>query len=382
MKKEPQKQSSQSWNISTIMLVILAILVLVNLFFTVQFSNAIVQKISTAAEQARPAQLELTRIENKACTDCFGSDAAMTLLKNANVNITKDTSLDYKDAVALIAQYNISYVPAVILKGEIDKAAVQNFQKQGDALVFSLPIAPYTDAKSGVVQGKVSVTILKDSTCKDCSNASKLIQQLKLAGVFIESMQDVDVTSANGKAVKDTYKVDKVPTIILSRDANVYPIVTKAWQQFGTIESDGSYVQRQVPAPYLDLKQNKIRGYVDVTYITDKSCTACYDIKMPKQILTSNQVAVQTEKVVDVNDQAGQQLVRQYKIIAVPAFIIQGDFDVYTGLSQAWPQVGTKEGSNVWVFRKPEVMNVAYKDLSTGKIVQPQNTQQDAPQNN
>lgn len=351
----------------------LAILVFLNIIFTMQFASLTRNQLAMAEERARPAKLSIIALTDNACTACMNASRITAAVRAQHVDITGEQSLEYSsdEAKALITQYSIQSIPAVILKGEIDKTSIPGFKKEQDALVYAATTPPYADAKTGVVQGKVSVILLDDATCKECSDLMQLVQQLKAAGIYISDQQDLDVSSKKAKDLIQSYRIEKIPTILLSPDAKVYPLIVRAWPQLGSVESDGWYVQRQVAAPYLDIKQNKIKGFVDVTYITDKGCTQCYDIKTVKQILQANHVAVQNENIVDMNDAAGLKLVKQYNITTVPTFIVQGDFDAYTGLAQAWPQVGTKESNNVWVFRKPGALNVAYKDLSTGTVEEP-----------
>src|SRR3989338_7183204 len=72
--------------------------------------------------------------------------------------LQKKDELRFQDAAQLISQYQIRRIPAVIVTGEVDKISLAEFKQSGDALVFDAPGAPYTDAESGAIVGKVTLT--------------------------------------------------------------------------------------------------------------------------------------------------------------------------------------------------------------------------------
>ena len=78
---------------------------------------------------------------------------------------------------------------------------------------------------------------------------------------------------------------------------------------------------------------------------------------------------VANEETFDIKDIKGRQVRVKYDIKNVPTVIITGDLDAYETLKAAWDQVGTIEDDGAYVFRELDVLQVPYKDLTSGEIV-------------
>jgi hypothetical protein len=77
------------------------------------------------------------------------------------------------------------------------------------------------------------------------------------------------------------------------------------------------------------------------------------------------------DRTVEVNSAEGKDLIKKYKITAVPTILLSGDLEEYENFQQVWPQVGTVEADGMHVFREPgEKIMGSYKDLKTGKLVE------------
>ena len=172
---------------------------------------------------------------------------------------------------------------------------------------------------------------VSDIACAKCGDITKLINQMKASGIKIVEQKNISSSSDEGTALISKYNLDFVPTIILSKDADAYPIVNQAWIQLGTKEADGSYVLRTVYPPYINLTTGKLSGIVDIVYLTDKSCAECYNVSVHNQILTSPQTfAVKFDKqaTVDISDAAGKELLAKYNITKVPTVILSNEVSV------------------------------------------------------
>ena len=105
---------------------------------------------------------------------------------------------------------------------------------------------PYKEVKTGLVKGLVAVTYLNDASCTGCYDVKMHKSILEGLGMKIKSEKAVDITSADGMAFKDKYKITNVPTVLLSEDAAEYTALKNIWSQVGSIESDGTYIFRQM----------------------------------------------------------------------------------------------------------------------------------------
>ena len=339
------------------------------------FSRLFSTKLAEAKEAARPAQIELITIKDANCKDCFDITPVVSSIKKYNVNITKEENLDLNSEKAeeLINEYGIEKIPAVLLFGEIDRNRISELEERKDSLLFTNLLPPYTDAKSKKTMGKVSAIILKDTSCEKCIDLSKLLSDIKKLGVNIVSERSLNKEDEYSQELIKKYSIDKLPTLILSDDLKVYSQdINARINQVGSIEDDGFYVLRLINPPYLNLSSNKIIGLVSMTVITDKSCNECYDPnKFHKPILQRMGVVFEKEDKADISSPEGKALLSKYSIDKVPTIILEGDVEAYPVLVNAWTDVGTKESDGMYVFRKVEVAQQAYKDLSKGEIVSP-----------
>jgi len=132
---------------------------------------------------------------------------------------------------------------------------------------------------------------------------------------------------------------------------------------------DGKFVLRQVIPPYYDVASNKIKGGVNITYLTDQSCKECYDVKLHDRALTNLGVPTTGIKTVDISSDEGKQLVSKYSIKLVPTLILSGEVSEYQTLVQVWKDVGTVTSDGTYIFTDLGVMGGSYKDLSKNQII-------------
>ncbi len=214
-------------------------------------------------------------LEEKSCTNCFNLSQVMEELKRAGIK-SSETRIDSKSAEGkqLISQYKIEKLPTIIFnKDALEYDVVKQVWSQVGSeesdgkLVLRLVSPPYVNVSTGKTDGLVGLTILVDSTCKECFNASLLkdlfAQSFSMA---FEKTKNVDVSGTEGKALAKKYNIELVPTVVLSKDAATYPNIGQAWGQVGTIEKDNSFVFRNVPMlkDYFD-QQGQSFSYKNIT---------------------------------------------------------------------------------------------------------------------
>lgn len=117
------------------------------------------------------------------------------------------------------------------------------------------------------------------------------------------------------------------------------------------------------------------RGKFSLIYLTDKSCSECYEVTGHRPIIEGYAAKPFEERSVDLADPEGQKLVADYGIKKVPTIILNGDLSVYPAFQEIWSQVGTIEEDGAYVFRETEVMG-SYLDLETGKVEKIEHQQQ------
>ena len=83
---------------------------------------------------------------------------------------------------------------------------------------------------------------------------------LQQFGVAFKEEKILDVARPEAKSLLQKYNISKIPVIILSPDASVYPSLDKAWKSVGTVADDGWLVMRkaEVLGTYRDLITNQV----------------------------------------------------------------------------------------------------------------------------
>jgi len=341
--------------------------------------NADLQKNTEAIkEKLKPANIEITLIKDSKCTDCSDLLPIINQIKTAKVNVSRLNTFEYgsKDGREIIAKYKIQKVPAVIITGDINKSEINGLEKRENALLFTNIEPPYTNVLNGEVEGIVKLYILNDPKCEKCNDLMSLIIPIKLAGIKIIEQRNVSISSDEGKGLIEKYKIDFAPTIILSKDAGLYSIIQKKWPQIGSKENDGSYILRMVYPPFINLTTGNLRGIVNIIYLTDKTCSQCYDVRLHRAILVQSfAVNLDKEETFDISDDRGKELIAKYNISQVPAVILSDDINAYPS-SPLLKQFYSVDKDGSYIFRKLQVLGT-YKDLTTNQIVKvPQKIQQ------
>ena len=356
----------------TLMLVaLLGVILIINIFITAGLNKAIEGNIEKSKEQSMPARIELTVIKDSTCSECFDAGAVVKYVKSSKLNITKERTSDFSsnEAKALISKYGIKKLPSVILTGEIDKVNIEGFEKKEDALIFSLAPPPYIDVATKEVKGIVKVYSIVDSSCKECFDTDLFVSQLTGEGISIKSNQKLDINSAEAKDMISKYKLDFVPSIILSKDAVEYELINSVWTRLGTKENDGNYVMRMKNPPYINLTTNELKGMVDVIYLTDKTCKECYDVSIHRKQLGAEglNLGIKSEKTIDITDEDGKKLVAKYNITLVPTIILSKDITEYPA-SQSLAQLFYIKEDGSYIFKELGIVG-DYMDISKGEVI-------------
>lgn len=224
------------------------------------------------------------------------------------------------------------------------------------------------------VFANVTVTEVVDSNCTECFNVSIVTSQLETAGdqlgLRVAAKSRVDVNSSAGMALVGRYNITKVPTILLSREAQQTRLM-EVWNQSGTVESDGTLVLREVYPPYIDLTNGSLMGQVKLIFLLAPNCGTCYDPVIHEAVLTRRyDVVVFNETNLTYASAEGAALVRKYNITAVPTVLISPELSVYPGMEDLWLSgLGSKESDGWYVFRNMSAFgsNTTYFDLAANR---------------
>ena len=350
--------------------VLLAVLLLASGIYT---SWQLYKTTSQKKVQELPPEIDLYTIVPTNCDDCFNIKLAEQFVQqktNAKIVTQKTFKTDTDEAKELITKYKLKRLPALIIKGEIKRITIDHFEQREDALLFDATPPAYFDVVTGKIKGRVVATIINDKACTKCMDLTILTKQLRAAGVSItEKIQTSEMSEARNIISK--YKIERLPTLLLSKDALEYDLIKNVWEQVGTIENDETLVMRKLTPPFKDVQTGRIIEEPTLSLLTDKTCKECYNVSLHKNLLATNfGMTFKNEETIDVGSREGTKLISNYKIKFVPTAIISSEAQYYPGFEEVWKKVGEQTGDGSFVFANAELLKgMTYKDIKSGKIV-------------
>lgn len=374
---------NKKFSLSKLFLAVALISAAIGALYIARASFNLDKKSAEAKEALRPANLEITIISTPNCLNCFNIDEAVADIEKQNIQVKERKNLVHnsEEAQDLIQKFAIKKVPTYIATGEITKKNIESFIKnngeiQDSTFIFTKTTPVYIETANGQEMGGVKVSYLLDATCTQCIDLKRTIEAFKRAGVAVIEEKEFQWNSQGGKELIKKYKIELIPTFLLSSDIALYDSIIENWPNMGTVASDGTYIATKIPMPYRDVNKG-IVGLVDVIYLKDFSCAECYKSEeIHKRVLTQGfGVGFRSEKIIDSSSSSGKGLVKKYQITKVPTLLISPQVSEYENIKSVWSQVGTIEKDGWYVFRQMEQLGgVVYKDLSSNQIIRPSST--------
>ena len=228
------------------------------------------------AEEKLKGDVTVVLLMDQTCTDCFNLSQVIQQLSDAGLKIVSQSVVDSNDVEGkgLIEQYSIEILPTLIFSNDaLEYDVVQQVWDQvgsvenDSKLVLRQVSPPYINVSTGKTEGLVKISYLVDETCEDCYNVS-VLKDLFAQGfnMAFDKEEVLDISKTKGKFLVKKYNLSIIPTIILSKEANIYPGIAEAWAQVGTQELDGSFVFRKVELlkDYFKQSQNTELVYKDL----------------------------------------------------------------------------------------------------------------------
>ena len=214
-------------------------------------------------------RVSIVNVVDSQCEECTSLSDIPKSLEGAGIFIEDERSVEYdsEEGKKLIKEFNIQQIPALLISNEIDyyesfkeQMLLLNLtEKEGFYAMHSI-FPPYRDLDQNKIVGLVDIILLADESCTTCYNVSINRLVLNRFGMVIESEKLYDIQSREGINLKNKYSITKVPILILSPEADVYPSFVNAWEDVGSLEGDNWFVMRnpEVLGTYRDLETNEI----------------------------------------------------------------------------------------------------------------------------
>jgi len=216
-----------------------------------------------------------------------------------------------------------------------------------------------------IEETELRITAIFAKECNVCIDIRQAVEELKQAP-FLNIIQSsvIDAASAEAKMLINKYDIKKLPTIILMGETQNLPL-----RGFRDIE-DGAVLE-DVPPPYVNLDTKNLEGLVDITYLTDETCTKCYNVTQHRDIMEYTfGIVFQNQKTIDISSPEGKELLKKYEITKIPTILMSKEAQEYPAIQMLWDKIGKTADDGTLVFTGFDMtQDIIYKDLKTGKLI-------------
>lgn len=238
-----------------------------------------------------------------------------------------------------------------------------------NVLTSSKVNAKITEQKETNRPANLEAVIITDAACPDCFDSAKILANLEKLNVKVTKKDFLDRTTPAGAELIQKYQIKKLPAFVLTGEIDKGNDLKTALSKIGATKN-GAFVFEPTGGPYVLADTGEVKGRTNMLLITDATCTQCYDVTQHELILGQFGVKANS-KVVDYKSAEGKNTIAKYGIKLIPTFVLTGDIKEFPRLQSIWSEVGTVAWDGALVFRKGVPFMGIYKDLTTGKIVDP-----------
>jgi glutaredoxin len=308
-------------------------------------------------------------LEKNDCVECVSLDPLADSIKAIpDLNVLEVKRIDSNSAEAqdIIKMHSITKLPSLIVNGEFQGTVLEEqwflFGEEKNGVLIG-NLAPYYSLTEERVVGYVDFVLVQNSSCVECLDLNYFLDILDAYGIAVRSQKVIEYDSEEGKAISENYLIDRVPLVFIKGDISEYTMFSLVWSEAGgAVESDGVYSFREA-VPYFDVLSGETKGLVTVTKLIDQNCFDCLDVNELVEPLNLMGVTIVKEETFDVSSPEAKNLIEKYEITKIPTIIVSSDAEEYLDFFVAWPEVGTQEEDNNFVFRNLEVLGQKFITL-------------------
>lgn len=212
-------------------------------------------------------------------------------------------------------------------------------------------------AKEAARPAKIQLTLIKNSKCADCLNASQYVNYVKSSKVEVLNERSLEFDSSEAKGLISKYNIQKIPSILVTGELDKLNL-----EGFNKIQD--ALVLAQANPPYTDAASGKVKGRVSLKLVKDESCEKCNNMEILISQINLAGINLRENKNISAGSEEGKSLIAKYKIGFVPTVILSEDAGEYAIIQQAWPTIGTKE-KDAYVLR---TVYPPFLNLTTGHL--------------
>ena len=225
---------------------------------------------------------------------------------------------------------------------------------------FTLTTNRYFDLINANTPASITITLL-ESGCAECEILGDLIDVIKSEDLKVKVEIKETLGSIKSRSYVNKFGIERLPAVVVEGEIDKLP--AELLEIFDNREN--ALVFETPIGLYFDVKTESVRGRVNIIYLSDATCTDCYDVKVHNAALGNLGIYLDNAVSYDISDAEGGELVERYNITKVPTIILSGDTSSYVGFDQIWAAVGTVETDGAYVFREmDQITGAVFSELS------------------
>ena len=249
----------------------------------------------------------------------------------------------------------------------IDQIGLSNYFKiNSDYAIFDKAV-PYIEKETKNKRGLVDIIeIIPD--CDVCFPLTPVKSQFENMGIYVNNYKKISSNSSEGKSLVQKNNLDFAPALLTSNEIESYDWIFPEMKEY-FIEKNEYFLFKEKIPPYVDLNSGRIKGIVNITFITDNSCEECFNVTELKKSFESYGVYFGNETTIDISSNKGKIIISRYNVTAVPTIMLSKEILDYNQLREVLKNVGTFDDTNQnFVFRSLDKLNFKYTNLKGGEI--------------
>ncbi len=174
----------------------------------------------------------------------------------------------------------------------------------------------------------LELTII-NAECKECFDVNAFVEKIRKGNVNITNIDKINLEDA--KDLIERYKINKLPTVIVRGEVNKTSLDP-------LVNVEDAYVLTNIPFPYYDVTEDKVKGIVEAVIIKPLECEKCFDMKKIIEEFRSSGIII--NKLIELNEKDAVELIKKYSLQTLPAVILSKDAGDYLILRDSWKSYG------------------------------------------
>ena len=217
-------------------------------------------------------------------------------------------------------------------------------------------------------KAEISIFVIEAPACPKCNELNNFLLQQTQEQIDNSSTVKVGVSktispdSEEAKMLISKYNITLLPSMVISNSSLMKQSMVDVWaKQLGSVEPDGSLVERNVYPPYYDLSNNTYYGFVSGIAISASNCPACMNASYFMESLEKSSLvsmAFSNKTILEENSTQAQNLIKKYNITKLPTLFLSSDVMVYPVFNEIATYGEMKDGWFILRSVKPPFVDL------------------------